>query len=256
MLGALLAGAPLVPLPPGADERERRRILRQSGATVILGRAPSGADGLSTIPVDLREHASTRHPEPAPGSDAVILYTGGASGPPRGVRISRRAIAADLDLLARAWHWSEEDVVVQGTPLFRAYGLVVGLLGALRAGSRFVHLDHAGTGPVGSVHLASPDQWGEDSAGRPPGPAAVRGADPRFRGRPAGPRRGRTAPTAHLAPAGAGLRHHRDARRADRAPRRPYGAGRCRHPPCPASRRACWTARTGRCRPTASRRAS
>ncbi|MFD6693725.1 AMP-binding protein [Micromonospora aurantiaca (nom. illeg.)] len=160
MLGALLAGAPLVPLPPGADERERRRILRQSGATVILGRAPSGADGLSTIPVDLREHASTRHPEPAPGSDAVILYTSGASGPPRGVRISRRAIAADLDLLARAWHWSEEDVVVQGTPLFRAYGLVVGLLGALRAGSRFVHLDDAGTaGPVGSMHLASPDQW-------------------------------------------------------------------------------------------------
>ncbi|MEE3921075.1 AMP-binding protein [Micromonospora sp. BRA006-A] len=76
------------------------------------------------------------------------------------MRISRRAIAADLDLLARAWHWSEEDVVVQGTPLFRAYGLVVGLLGALRAGSRFVHLDDAGTaGPVGSVHLASPDQW-------------------------------------------------------------------------------------------------
>ncbi|MFG1778093.1 AMP-binding protein [Micromonospora sp. NPDC049048] len=160
MLGAVLAGVPLVPLPPGADECERGRILRQSGATVVLGRDRSGSHRLPTVPVDLRERSSTHHPEPEPGADAVILYTGGAAGPPRGVRISRRAIAADLDLLADAWRWSEEDVVVQGTPLYRAYGLVVGLLGALRVGSRFVHLDRDATaGPVGTMHLALPEQW-------------------------------------------------------------------------------------------------
>ncbi|MDT0527743.1 AMP-binding protein [Micromonospora sp. DSM 115977] len=160
MLGAVHAGVPLVPLPPDADECERGRILRQSGATVLLGRNRSGTHRLPTVPVDLRERSSTPHPEPAPGTDAVILYTGGAGGPSRGVRISRRAIAADLDLLADAWRWNEEDVVVQGAPLFRAYGLVVGLLGALRVGSRFVHLDrNAAAGPVGTMYLGLPEQW-------------------------------------------------------------------------------------------------
>ncbi|MGK5671586.1 AMP-binding protein [Micromonospora sp. URMC 106] len=160
MLGALHAGVPLVPLPPGADACERRRILRQSGTTVLLGGGRSEAHRLPTVPVDLRQRSSTHHPEPKPGADALILHTGGAAGPSRGVRISRRAIAADIDLLADAWRWSGEDVVVQGAPLFRAYGLVVGLLGALRLGSRFVHLDrNAAAGPIGTMYLALPAQW-------------------------------------------------------------------------------------------------
>ncbi|MER7416984.1 AMP-binding protein [Micromonospora peucetia] len=168
MLGAVHAGVPLVPLPPDADEGERLRILRQTGATVLLGRNMPGTHRLPTIPVDLRQRSSTHHPEPAPGTDAVILYTGGAGGPPRGVRISRRAIAADLDLLAEAWRWSREDVVVQGAPLFRAYGLVVGLLGALRVGSRFVHLDrNAAVGPIGTMYLALPAQWAKIASNGP-----------------------------------------------------------------------------------------
>ncbi|GAA3774858.1 AMP-binding protein [Micromonospora maritima] len=158
MVGAVQAGVPLVPLPPGADADERRRILRESRADVLLGAAAGGE--LPVVPVDLRERSWATHPEPGPASDAVILYTGGAGGPSRGVRISHRAIAADLDLLAAAWRWSAEDVLVQGAPLFRAYGLVVGLLGALRVGSRFVHLDrHAAAGPAGTIYLALPRQW-------------------------------------------------------------------------------------------------
>ncbi|WP_431977543.1 AMP-binding protein [Micromonospora haikouensis] len=174
MVGAVQAGVPLVPLPPRADARELRRILRESGATVLLGRDPSDASaraiaaGLATVPVDLSRRSSAHQPEPHPDADAVILYTGGASGPPRGVRVSRRAIAADLDLLADAWRWNGEDVLVQGAPLFRAYGLVVGLLGALRMGSRFVHLDRdAAAGPVGTMYLAVPGQWARISRDHP-----------------------------------------------------------------------------------------
>ncbi|SCL72073.1 fatty acid CoA ligase FadD36 [Micromonospora citrea] len=160
MLGAVHAGVPLVPLPPRAGRRERDRILRHAGATALLGARSSEDDRLPTIPVDLRQRSASHHPEPDPGADAVILYTGGAAGPSRGVRISRRAIAADLDLLADAWRWSDEDVVVQGAPLFRAYGLVVGLLGALRVGSRFVHFDRdAAARAGGTMYLALPAQW-------------------------------------------------------------------------------------------------
>ncbi|MGC4807530.1 AMP-binding protein [Micromonospora sp. DT233] len=158
MAGVVQAGVPLVPLPPRADRRERARLLRESGATVLLGH--DTATGLPTVPVDLSQRCWTHQPEPPPHADAVILYTGGVTGPPRGVRISRRAIAVDLDLLAEAWHWDREDVLVQGAPLFRAYGLVVGLLGALRTGCRFVHRDRdAAGGPPGTMYLALPGQW-------------------------------------------------------------------------------------------------
>ena len=53
--------------------------------------------------------------------------------------ISRRAIAADLDALAEAWQWTAEDTLVHGLPLFHVHGLVLGLLGSLRVGNRFVH---------------------------------------------------------------------------------------------------------------------
>ncbi|MGB2568726.1 AMP-binding protein [Micromonospora citrea] len=167
MVGAVQAGVPLVPVPPMAGAGERRRMLRESGAAALLGGVPD-APPLPVVPVDLRQRSWTAQPEPVPGADAVILYTGGVCGPSRGVRISRRAIAADLDLLADAWRWSGDDVLVQGAPLFRAYGLVVGLLGALRVGSRFVHLDrHAAAGPVGTIYLAVPDQWDRISRDRP-----------------------------------------------------------------------------------------
>ena len=67
------------------------------------------------------------------------MYTSGTTGLPKGVVLSRRAIAADLDGLAAAWQWSPSDVLVHGLPLFHVHGLVLGILGALRVGSRVVH---------------------------------------------------------------------------------------------------------------------
>ena len=38
-----------------------------------------------------------------------------------------------------AWQWTADDVLVHGLPLFHVHGLVLGLLGSLRVGNRFVH---------------------------------------------------------------------------------------------------------------------
>ena len=81
------------------------------------------------MPVRADEVASTPgsaagiRPRPGPDDPALILYTSGTTGPPKGVMLTAAAIAADLDLLAEAWAWTPEDVLVHGLPLFHVHGL-------------------------------------------------------------------------------------------------------------------------------------
>jgi fatty acid CoA ligase FadD36 len=146
-VGALLAGVPLVPVPPDAGPRERAHILHDSGAEVL--------------PVDFRERADFAG-EPA-GQAALVLYTSGTTGAPKGVVIGRDAIAADLDGLAAAWEWTAGDTLVHGLPLFHVHGLVLGVLGALRTGSRLVHTGRptpaAYAAARGSLYFGVPTVW-------------------------------------------------------------------------------------------------
>ncbi|ASU83838.1 acyl-CoA synthetase [Nocardiopsis gilva YIM 90087] len=138
VVGGLMAGVPVVPVPADSGVEERRHILRDSGAALWLGRRQEGVD-LPVVPVDPAARSSASMPEPAPESTALIMYTSGTTGPPKGVVIPRRAIAADLDALADAWAWTRDDVLVHGLPMFHVHGLVLGVLGALRVGSPLIH---------------------------------------------------------------------------------------------------------------------
>ncbi|WP_304455411.1 AMP-binding protein [Nocardiopsis sp. YSL2] len=138
VVGGLLAGVPVVPVPADSGCAERRHIVRDSGAALWLGRPQEGVD-LPVLPVDPSERSCRSLPEPAPETTALIMYTSGTTGPPKGVVLSRRAVAADLDALADAWSWTGDDVLVHGLPLFHVHGLVLGLLGALRVGSPLLH---------------------------------------------------------------------------------------------------------------------
>lgn len=140
--GCLIAGVPVVPVPADVGQAEQRHILTDSGAQAWLGEAPSrdwAPEGLPHIPVRLHARSWHRHPEPPPEATALIIYTSGTTGPPKGVPLRRQAIAADLDALAEAWQWTPDDTLVHGLPLFHVHGLVLGLLGSLRIGNRFVH---------------------------------------------------------------------------------------------------------------------
>ncbi|SBT43459.1 acyl-CoA synthetase [Micromonospora narathiwatensis] len=143
VVGALLAGVTVVPVPPDAGPMERDHILRDSGAEAVLAPVGVAADGgdLPVVPVSLRARSASRHPEPADDRPALILYTSGTTGLPKGALLSRRAIAACLDGLADAWCWTPDDLLVHGLPLFHVHGLVLGVLGPLRLGGR---LDHVG----------------------------------------------------------------------------------------------------------------
>ncbi|MFD1151069.1 acyl-CoA synthetase [Saccharothrix hoggarensis] len=127
VVGALIAGVPVVPLNPKVGERELAHILADSAPDLVVdGDLPRGE------PVDL--------PEPDGEAPALIVYTSGTTGPPKGVVLPRRALATNLDALAEAWAWTADDVVVHGLPLFHVHGLGVGVLGPLRRGGTVHHL--------------------------------------------------------------------------------------------------------------------
>lgn len=165
--GCLIAGVPFVPVPADVGAAERRHILTDSGAQGWLGEMPEDTDGLPHIPVRMHARSWHRYAEPPPHATAMIIYTSGTTGLPKGVVVSRRAIAADIDLLAQAWQWTPDDTLVHGLPMYHIHGLVLGLLGSLRIGNRFVHTGkpkpelyaHAVSELGGTLLFAVPTVW-------------------------------------------------------------------------------------------------
>ncbi|GAB2725054.1 acyl-CoA synthetase [Nocardia thraciensis] len=162
VIGCLIAGVTAVPVPPDAGAAEMAHILDDSGAQAWLGEAPEGAT-LPVIPVRLHARSWHVYPEPDPGATAFVLYTSGTTGAPKGVMLSRRAIAAGLDALAEAWAWTANDVLVHGLPLFHVHGLILGVLGPLRVGSPLVHTGKptpaAYAAAKGTLYFGVPTVW-------------------------------------------------------------------------------------------------
>ncbi len=166
--GCLIAGVPFVPVPADVGVAEQAHILTDSAAQAWLGEAPADPAGLPHVPVRLHARSWHRHPEPAPQSTAMVIYTSGTTGPPKGAVISRAAVTADLDALAQAWQWTAEDTLVHGLPLFHVHGLVLGLLGSLRVGSRFIHTGkptpEAYAAAGGTLYFGVPTVWSRIAA--------------------------------------------------------------------------------------------
>ncbi|MET9102601.1 acyl-CoA synthetase [Streptomyces antibioticus] len=151
VVGALHAGAAAVPLNPKSGEKELAHILSDSAPALVLAapgdELPEALGGLERIDVDADGHGSGA-PGPAPMDDeapALVVYTSGTTGPPKGAVIPRRAVATTLDALADAWRWTGDDVLVHGLPLFHVHGLVLGILGPLRRGGSARHLGRFST---------------------------------------------------------------------------------------------------------------
>jgi malonyl-CoA/methylmalonyl-CoA synthetase len=150
VVGVLLAGRAAVPLNPRSGEKELEHILGDSAPALVLAAPgdvlPAPLEGLPRLDVDVDATGPVPDDRDAADDDpALVVYTSGTTGPPKGAVIPRRAVAATLDALADAWQWTGADVLVHGLPLFHVHGLVLGILGPLRRGGSVRHLGRFGT---------------------------------------------------------------------------------------------------------------
>ena len=69
---------------------------------------------------------------------AMIGYTSGTTGLPKGAVLSHANILSSVDALTLSWRWTSSDRLVLCLPLFHMHGLGVGLHGTLAAGASAV----------------------------------------------------------------------------------------------------------------------
>ncbi len=151
ILAAIEAGVPAIPLSVDSGASEREHVLRDSGADLI-----DEGGVLSPIAVSAQRSAID-------ADTALVLYTSGTTGAPKGVQLSERAIESCIDALADAWNWTAEDRLVHGLPLHHVHGLILGVLGALRVGCSFQHTGRpnpeAYAAAAGTLYFGVPTVW-------------------------------------------------------------------------------------------------
>jgi long-chain acyl-CoA synthetase len=136
--GVLAAGAAVVPLNPMLTEVEVGRILADSGASLVLGVSPAGAAaeraaadrGTRYVPATewAGGEVELAPAETAAGDLAVLAYTSGTTGEPKGAMLSHGNLLANVDQqMSMDAHVESSDVLLLALPLFHIFGLNVTL---------------------------------------------------------------------------------------------------------------------------------
>jgi long-chain acyl-CoA synthetase len=146
---ALLAGATVVPMNPLLKAREVEYYLTDSGAKmVVVGEQMSeaaleagakvGAQVLVVGPMGPIElpGARTEMVDRDDHDTAVILYTSGTTGQPKGAELTHANLASNARTAAETLaEVGPADVVMGCLPLFHVFGLTCGLNASIRAGA-------------------------------------------------------------------------------------------------------------------------
>ena len=124
------------------DDSERSEwVRRASPATLVTGPEvdlPGPAAG-SPVP-DAPVLDAPILDVAGPDDPALIGYTSGTTGVPKGAVLTHRNLFASSESVRIAWRWTADDRLVLALPLFHIHGLGVGLHGTLLAGGSAVLL--------------------------------------------------------------------------------------------------------------------
>jgi malonyl-CoA/methylmalonyl-CoA synthetase len=151
LLGVWRAGGVAVPLCIAHPAPELAHVLDDTGASAVLAHrdfldpvaglaAERGAD-LGLVPDILApapgagSDGSRRLPGIASGRRALILYTSGTTGRPKGAVSTHDSLAANIEAMVGAWGWEPNDRILHVLPLHHTHGIVNALLCALWAGA-------------------------------------------------------------------------------------------------------------------------
>jgi malonyl-CoA/methylmalonyl-CoA synthetase len=139
--GIWRAGGVAVPLAISHPPAELEYVIRDSGASVVVGTAAS-APALSPLARAARARFLTADAALAgsPGDDlphlgsnrrAMIIYTSGTTGRPKGAVSTHQNIGAQISSLVEAWRWTPSDHLLLTLPLHHIHGVINGLGSAL-----------------------------------------------------------------------------------------------------------------------------
>jgi malonyl-CoA/methylmalonyl-CoA synthetase len=146
LLGILRLGAVLVPVNPTSSGAELAHVVADAGPAAALLDVPEPRDalvGVETSGVDelLAEPADpARVTLPVLRADdaALIVYTSGTTGTPKGAVHTHGSLLNGVLALHRAWGWTADDRLILALPLYHVHGLCAGLFGTLAAGASAV----------------------------------------------------------------------------------------------------------------------
>jgi long-chain acyl-CoA synthetase len=146
LFATLRAGGIAVPVAVTSPKRELTRLLTDSGAKLLVTAGDDAGNATVIKPPDL--NATGDFDPPARGGEdiAVLCYTSGTAGVPRGVMLSHRALLANVEQCARLRPApvTATDRLLLVVPLYHAYGLGPGLLQTAAAGATAVLMESFG----------------------------------------------------------------------------------------------------------------